>query len=138
MQAAQLRYEEIKIGSSYAFERIISQKDGQVFAQLSGDFNPLHTNEDFGAKSQFGCNIVHGMFAASLFSTLIGMYCPGECALYMSQTLHFRKPLFYGSSVVVRGTVVEKNDSIRMITMKTEIWQDSEMTVSGEAKVKIL
>jgi len=138
MKATQLRYEDIKVGLVYEFERTITAKDVRQFAELTGDQNPLHVDLAFGAQSQFGKNIVHGMLAGSLFSTLIGMYCPGERALYMSQTLQFRKPLFYGDNVKVHGTVAAKNDSIQVITLRTEIMQGDEVMVNGEAKVKVL
>lgn len=138
MNAAELRYEDIKIGAVYKFERIITEKDGRTFAELTGDHNPLHIDPAFGAQSQFRKNIVHGMLAGSLFSTLVGMYCPGRRALYVSQTLQFKKPLLYGDTVTVRGTVTDKHDSIKMVTLKTEVLRDGEVMVSGEAKVRVL
>lgn len=138
MTAALLDYEDIKVGGVYEFERVITHEDVIKFADLTGDCNPLHVDSVFGEKSQFGKNIAHGMLAASLFSKLVGMYCPGQNALYMSQTLQFCKPVFYGDGVVVRGTVVEKSDSIRMVTLKTEIVRDGEIMINGEAKAKVL
>lgn len=136
--AAQLRYEDIAVGAVYEFKRIISVDTVMAFATLTGDYNPLHRDPVFGAQSQFGKNIVHGMLAASFFSTLIGMYCPGMRALYMSQTLEFRKPMFYGDTVIVRGSVTAKHDSVHLITMKTEIIKGDEAMVEGEAKVRVL
>lgn len=133
-----LSYNDINVGDVHEFERTITQKDVLKFVELTGDHNPLHVDPAFGAQSQFGKNIVHGMLAGSLFSTLVGMYCPGERALYMSQTLQFRKPIFYGDHVVVRGTVVGKNDSIQVITLMTEILNGAEVLISGEAKAKVL
>ena len=122
----------------YSFERIITKKDVLSFATLTGDWNPLHTDEKYASKSQFGQNIVHGMLAGSLFSALIGMYCPGENSLYLSQTLDFRSPIFYNDLVEVRGEVVAKNDSIKVITLKTEILKEGKIVINGEAKVKLL
>ena len=56
----------------------------------------------------------------------------------MSQTLQFRKPVFYGDEVIVRGTVIEKSDSIKVITLKTEILHNGEVIINGEAKAKVL
>lgn len=137
-KAASLKYSEIQIGSTYSFERIVSQQDGQSFARLTGDYNPLHVDYDFAKKSQFKRNIVHGMMVAALFSTLVGMYCPGEYCLYISQTIKFKSPIFYGDTVSVRGTVINKSDSIKMITLKTEILKGDEIALTGEAMVKIM
>jgi len=133
-----MKYDNIKVGSVYSFQRKISQKDVMDFAHFTGDFNPLHVDRTFGEKSIFKRNIAHGMLTASLFSTLIGMHCPGETSLYLSQSLHFKRPLFFGDSVTVKGTVTHKNDSVKVIAIKMEILKGDEIITSGEAKVKVL
>ena len=133
-----LRYEDIKGGDSYSFTRIITAADIMSFAQLTGDHNPLHVDNAAAHQSPFGKNIAHGMLAGSLFSTLVGMHCPGRNALYLSQTLSFRSPIFPGDAITIKGTVREKNDSIRMITLKTEIINGDKVAVEGTAQVKVL
>lgn len=137
-KAPYLEYQDIRVGDIYGFERKITRKDVYDFAELTGDFNPLHTDKTYGEKSKFGNNIVHGMLAGSLFSTLIGMYCPGEKSLYLSQTLNFRRSIFPNDKVKVRGEVVGKNDSVKIITIKTEIFRDNTLIISGEAKASFL
>lgn len=137
-KAAQLQYEDIEIGAIYSFDRVITAEDIRRFADLTGDLNPLHTDALFGAQSPFHKNIAHGMFVGGLFSTLIGMYCPGERALYVSQTLQFRKPVFSGDCITVRGIVTEKHDSTHLITMKTEILRGMDLLIDGEARVKVV
>ena len=89
-KAAYLNYHDVKVGDIHEFEKQITRQDIDIFAELTGDFNPLHTDKSYGKKSKFGNNIVHGMLAGSLFSTLIGMYCLGEKSLYLSQNLNFK------------------------------------------------
>lgn len=136
--AALLIYNEIEIGNTFTFQRSISQEDVLTFSALTGDTSPLHVDEEFGRSSKFGKNIVHGMLVGSLFSTLVGMHCPGEKSLYMSQTLQFKLPLFVGDTVTVKGTVTQKHDAIRLITMKTEIFRGNDVIVTGEAKVRMM
>jgi 3-hydroxybutyryl-CoA dehydratase len=133
-----LCYPDIKEGEIFLFERKISKEDVMDFAKLTCDFNPLHVDEEYGKKSQFKQNIAHGMLAASLFSTLVGMHCPGEKSLYLSQTLNFRKPIYYNNMLTVKGTVVNKNDSLKILTLKTEILKEGKVMIDGEAKVKVL
>ena len=130
-------YGGIEIGHVSSFHRTITREDGLRFSQFTGDRNPLHVNSDFGKESRFGDNIVHGMLLAGLFSTLVGMYCPGERSLYLSQTAQFRLPLFYGEEVEVRGTVTDKSDAIMIVTLKMEIFRGDDLIVVGEAKVKL-
>lgn len=138
MKAANLTIAEIKNGDIYSFNKKISEDDVLKFAEITGDHNPLHVDKNFGKKSKFKRNLVHGMLAGSLFSTLVGMYCPGKNALYLSQTLSFKFPIFYGDVVIVRGTVMAKNDSINLINLRTEIIKNKKVCISGEAKIKIL
>jgi len=130
-------YGGIEIGQVSSFHRTVKRADGLRFSDLTGDRNPLHVNSDFGKESRFGDNIVHGMLLASLFSTLVGMYCPGERSLYLGQTAQFRLPLFYGEEVEVRGTVTDKSDAIMIVTLKTEIYRGDDLIVVGQAKVKL-
>jgi len=132
-----MKYEDIKIGDVYSFEKTLNKKDVLDFAKLTGDHNKLHVDETFGKNSKFKQNISHGMLAGSLFSTIIGMHCPGEDGFYVSQTLNFKNPIFYGDKVTVRGTVINKNDSVKMITLKTEILKEDKVAVIGEAKAVV-
>ena len=138
MKAKDLSLSDIKEGETYQFTKKITSNDVLEFANLTGDFNPLHVDKEFGEKSQFKRNIVHGMLVGSMFSTLIGMYCPGMKSLYLSQTLNFKIPIFYDDTVTVKGTVTAKNDAIHLITLKTEIIKEGKICIKGEAKIKIL
>jgi len=133
-----MKYNNIKIGDVYSFEKTLNKKDVLDFAKLTGDHNKLHVDEKFGKNSKFKQNITHGMLAGSLFSTIIGMYCPGENGLYISQTLNFKTPIFYGDKLLVKGTVTNKNDSVKLITLKTEILKENRVAISGEAKAMVL
>ncbi len=132
------KYSEINIGDVHEFEKVITKEDIETFAGLTGDYNPLHVNEDFAKNTSFKKNVVHGMLAGSLFSTLVGMYCPGRDNLYLAQSLNFVKPIFPGDRILVRGTIKNKIDAVKMILMKTEILKDSAVVINGEAKVKVL
>ena len=135
-KAAKLNYNEIIVGAEYQFTKKIHRQLVLDFAQLTGDYSPLHTDLEFGKTCSFRQNVVHGMLLGSLFSTLVGMYCPGERCLYISQSLNFKKPIFYEDTVIVKGTVLSKTDSIQLVTMKTEIIKHSEIAINGEARIQ--
>lgn len=137
-KANKLAFDQIKIHDVFEFTRKVTQKEVARFAELSGDLNPIHVDEDFAKATPFGQRIAHGMLLASFFSSLVGMYCPGENSLYLSQSLNFRKPLFLGREVKVRGEVIGKSDSLKLITLRTTIVEGDEVLVFGEAKVKFL
>lgn len=137
-KSARLTYADVQIGNTYSFETILNDEDIRHFAEITGDHNPLHTDPKYGEKTLFKKNIAHGMLVGSLFSRLIGMHCPGENSLYLSQTLEFKKPVFAGEILTVRGIVTQKVDSAQLIVLKTEIMSQGEMRVQGEARAKFL
>lgn len=135
---AKIKYSDIQLGAGYEFEKKLTQRDVLKFAELTGDFNPLHVDRRFGNESIFGKNIIHGMLVGSLFSTLVGMYYPGEKNLYISQTLQFKKPVYPNETIKVRSTVVGKNDSVKLITIRTDILKNEEILITGTAVVRVL
>tara|TARA_X000001036_G_scaffold235546_1_gene219847 strand:+ start:23 stop:445 length:423 start_codon:yes stop_codon:yes gene_type:complete len=131
-------FDEIEIGLNHNFEIIITKKLIEDFAKISGDFNPLHMNEQYSKKSKFGRRICHGMLLSSFFSKLIGMYLPGKNALYFSQNLNFMEPCFMDDKIFVRGEVVDKSESTRMIKIKTTIKNEEEkILIEGIAQVLV-
>lgn len=131
-----LSFEQIKIGDKVRFEEKIDQARIDTFANISGDHNPLHMDESYAANTKFKKRVCHGMLLASFFSKLVGMHMPGKSALYFSQTLNFQAPCYVGDEIVVQGEVIDKSDSIKMITLKTLIYsQNGTCLVDGVAKV---
>lgn len=134
----ELKYEDIKVGDIFSLERFIDEASVDKFADLSGDYNPLHMDEQYAKKTEFKERIVHGMLLASLFSNLVGMKCAGKGSLYLSQDLHFKKALPMNNKVKVEGKVVTKIDSVKIIEMKTVIKDsNNNLLVDGIARVKV-
>ena len=132
---SELTIDEINIGLQKSFEVKITQKLINDFAQLSGDYNPLHTDKTFAQSNNFKTNVCHGMLLGSLFSRLVGMYIPGKHSLYFSQSLNFIKPAYVDDIVTVNGKVISKSNSTKLITLKMSIKNLENELVSGEAKV---
>ena len=132
----QYTFDSINVGINYEFKIIITEKLISDFSVISGDFNPLHMDENYATKTKFKKRVCHGMLLASFFSRLIGMYIPGKQALYFSQSLNFISPCFIGDTVKVTGTVTKKTSATKMLTIKTEIHnQNNDCIVNGVAKV---
>ena len=116
-----LNFTDIQIGDKISFKMEISEEQVQKFADISGDYNPLHMDEIYAQNSKFKQKIAHGMLLGSYFSQLVGMYLPGKNALYLSQTLQFPSPCFINDKITVKGEVISKSDSLKIITLKTTI-----------------
>ena len=131
-------FNEIKIGLEHHFEISIDEKLERDFAKISGDFNPLHMDEQYAKKTKFGKRVCHGMLLGSFFSRLVGMYLPGKNALYFSQNLNFVEPCFIGDIVIVKGKIINKSESTKMIKIETTIKNNTgKLLVEGIAQVLV-
>ena len=129
-------FEEIKIGMKESFQVNITESMENNFAEITGNYNPLASNKEYAATTNYKKRICPGMFTASFFSRLTGMYLPGKYALVYSQSLNFINICFIGDKITVEGEVIEKNDATKMITINTKITnQDGKKLISGKALV---
>lgn len=136
-QISSLEFDEIEIGMEKSFCVVIDDQILRKFSNITGDYNPLHLDEDYAKNTKFKKRICHGMLLSSFFSRLIGMEIPGENGLYFSQTLQFKMPAYIGDEIIVKAKVIEKKISVRMIILKTEIYRKNDCLVEGIAKVII-
>lgn len=133
------RLKELHVGYSDAVTRTITADDVAAFARLSGDYNELHVDDEFAARTEFAQRVVHGFLHASLLSTLVGMKIPGRGALYLSQTIEFTSAVFIGDTVEARGTITKLDPVTRILTMDTVITnQKGEEVLRGIATAKVL
>ena len=129
-------FDEISIGDKAKFTKTVSAKDVESFAEITGDRNPVHLDEEFAANSMFKRRIVHGMLSASLISTVLGTDLPGANTIYMSQEVKFLAPVFLGDTLTAVIKVIEKKEDKRTLTFHTVVKnQDGKTVVDGQAKV---
>ena len=129
-------FDEIEIGMQKSFKIYISEDMLDDFAKLSGDDNPLHMNEEYASSTSFKKRVCSGMFLASFFSRLVGMYLPGKHALHISQSLNFVNPCFIGETITVEGKVIDKSPATKIIKLETTITNESgKRIIDGKAQV---
>ena len=132
----ELKFHEICIGQINTFQIKITEKMVDDFANFSGDYNPLHMEQNFAKSKNFKNRVCHGMLLSSFFSRLIGMYLPGKNSLYFSQTINFQLPCYVNQKITVSGEVKEIIPSIKTIVLETKIFNDSEdCLIDGIANV---
>ena len=134
---ADLKLKDIEIGQKKSFEVVVTESMVDDFAKLSGDNNPLHMDENYAKSNNFENRVCHGMLLASFFSRLVGMYIPGENALYFSQSLKFQYPCFINDRIKIHGEVIDKSLATKIITLKTTISKDKHQIVDGIGKVLV-
>ena len=92
-------FDEIKIGDTASLVRTLSKKDIDLFAVMSGDVNPAHVDEEYARSDLFHKIVAHGMWGASLISTLLGTKLPGPGTIYLDQSLSFHHPVMVGDTI---------------------------------------
>ncbi|MDQ1639155.1 MAG: 3-hydroxybutyryl-CoA dehydratase [Pyrinomonadaceae bacterium] len=128
----------LQIRDTASISRQITDADIRAFAELSGDFNPVHLDDEFARTTRFGRRIAHGMLGASLISTVLGTKLPGQGAIYLSQTLQFLAPVFPGDTITAKVTVTKIKEGKPIVTLETVCEnQRGEMLIRGEAVVLV-
>ena len=113
--------EEMHEGLSAEFTTQVTEESMALFCRLTGDVSPIHMDEAYAQKRGQPGRVVYGMLSASLFSTLAGVYLPGETCLLHSVEAKFVKPVFIGDTLTVSGRVQEVNETFREVTIKAVI-----------------
>ena len=138
MTPHELSIEEIQIGNSATFSRTWTNDDVSMFAQISGDMNSLHMDDEYARTTKFRKRLVHGMLLGSLCSTLVGVYLPGKRCLYLKQSLLFKKPVYIGDTIIVLGTVTGKSIVTSILTISITMKKENDIVLEGEACVQVL
>ncbi len=99
--------DELKPGMSESFTKTVTERDVQLFGEVSGDMNPVHFDEKFARSTIFRGRIAHGVLSISFLSTVLGMKMPGPGTIFISATTHFKAPVRIGDTVTATCTVRE-------------------------------
>jgi len=111
----------MKVGEKATFTKTVTQVDDTLFAGISGDFNPVHIDEEYAKTTMFKTRIVHGAYTVSLISAVIGMKLPGPGCIYGSQTIKFTNPVHIGDTLTAIAEVIEKKDKGKRLIIKTSV-----------------
>ena len=130
-------FEDLTVGTTDKFSRIISEADIQAFARVSGDQNPAHLNPGYAKGTIFKGCIAHGILTASFISTVIGTRMPGPGCIYVSQNLKFKAPVRAGDMVKAVCTVTELNAKRRFAEIKTQCFVGDILVIDGNATVMV-
>ena len=124
------------VGATASVTKTITDGDVRLFAELSGDRNPIHLSDAYASRTRFGQRIAHGVLVTGLVSNVIGMQLPGEGAIYLSQNNRFTAPAFIGDTVTATATVSAVREDKAIITLETRcVNQRGETLVTGESVV---
>jgi acyl dehydratase len=135
---AQYRLDDISLGLTKNFKIKVTESMTEEFAKLTGDYSPLHMEEEYARTTNFGHRICHGMLVGSFFSRLVGMYLPGKYGLLLSYSLRHLLPCFLDQEIKVEGRVVDKSSATRIITVSASVTDSfGKIIINGTLKVLV-
>ncbi len=127
--------EDLEIGMSRGLSKIVTDRDIELFAEVSTDRNPVHLDDAYAHDTIFEGRIAHGMLTAGLVSAVIGEQLPGHGTVYLGQTLKFMAPVRPGDMVHVEVTVLSIDHSKRRVSLETMARVGETVVLKGEALV---
>ncbi|MBA3769278.1 MAG: MaoC family dehydratase [Blastocatellia bacterium] len=130
---------QVTIGDTFSVSKVMSDAVVRAFAELSGDYNPIHLDDEFAKNTRFGKRIAHGMLSGALLSAVLGNEFRERKIVYVSQSMRFVAPVFIDDAVTATATVKSIRDDKPLVTIDTTCTnQNGEVTLTGEAVLLIL
>lgn len=130
-------YEEISVGDRASFTKTISETDVYLYAGISGDFNPVHIDEEYAKTTPFGRRIAHGGLAGSLLAPVLGMKLPGLGTVALEVTQKYRAPVYPGDTITCEVQVTGKVERLKAVEMKI-LWTNQAGTTVSKGKCTVL
>lgn len=130
---------DLAIGDIFSTSRLVTDELIRKFADVSGDYNPIHLDEEFAKTTRFGKRIAHGMLSGAFISAVLGNKFKDRKIVYLSQTMKFTAPVYIDDTVTATATVTNIREDRGIVTLETICTnQNGETLVRGEAAVMIL
>ena len=129
--------EDFSVGMESTTEKTVTIEDIKRFAEVSGDFNPVHLDEEFAKKTIFKGRIAHGFLTASFISTIIATELPGPGSIYLKQSLKFLAPVYIDEKILVKVRIIEINIEKSKVKLITECFKNKTLVLTGEAEILI-
>lgn len=127
--------DELEIGMSAETSMVVTGERIDIFAELTGDKNPIHVDEEFAKSTMFGKRIAHGALSASLISAILGNDLPGPGAVFVELNMRFRRPAFIDDEITARAEVAEINERTGRVKMKVSCSVNGKQIIRGNAGV---
>lgn len=126
---------ELQIGEKASFVKTIGECDIYGFSGLTGDFNPVHVNEEYAKSTRFKKRIAHGGLVLGLMGPVMGMKLPGLGTIILDLYIRWKAPVYIGDTITAELEVVGKDEARHIVTLRCT-WknQDGSIVAEGETK----
>jgi 3-hydroxybutyryl-CoA dehydratase len=111
-------YSQIEVGMKASLSKTISESDVYLHAGITGDFNPMHVNEEYAKTTQFGARIAHGSLVESFMAPVLGTKLPGLGTVALEKKCRFVAPTYFGDTLTSTAEVIEKLDAKKWVRLK--------------------
>lgn len=143
MSLEPVKWDDYEVGQSASFTKVVTEEDVMKFAEVTGDFNPIHVNPEYAKTQMFGKQVAHGALSSGIISAVLGTKLFGPGVLYGGQTVKFIKPVFFGDEVTAIATVKEKftkkDGKLKFIICDTVVKnQNGDVVTSGEGTILVM
>jgi len=128
---------KIKIGDKAIATRVFDEESGRFFAKLTGDYNPVHFDAAYASNTIFKKPIVHGPFVITLITTLFATDIPGPGSVYLSHTVNYLHPVYYGDKITASVEVIDINEKNHVFLKTVCLNQDGDLILDGVARLKV-
>ena len=127
--------ELLNVGDSHKSTFSFTQEQVAIFAELTGDKNPIHLDAEYAANTRFKKRIIHGHLTSSIFTKVLGMEFPGEGSIYMKQETEYLFPMVVDTEYEAVFTVIEVNREKHIAKIQGEVFikGTSRKTIHGVA-----
>lgn len=129
--------EDLVVGQSASLSKTVNEADVAGFAEITGDFNPVHVDEDYARGTIFKGRIAHGMLTAGVLSAVLGTELPGPGAIYMSQNMKFRAPVMLGDTIVASVVIEEIIMNKKQVRLSCQCHVGDTLVLDGEARLMV-
>lgn len=130
--------DQLEVGMKASISKTVTERDVEMFAIATGDYNPAHTDDEYAAHSFFKKRVAHGMLGAGLISAVLGMKLPGAGTIYLGQEVKFVKPIYMDDEITAEAEVLEliPKKNFTLCRLATRVYnQDGDLLVDGVANV---
>ena len=129
--------DEVAVGDSASYSKTITENDIYLFAGITGDFNPIHLDEDYARKTRYHGRIAHGGITTSLVAPVLGTLLPGVGSVIQDMQCHFKAPVYPGDTITVTATVAARDKEKNRLQMHLK-WENQEGRVVSEGDAVVI
>ena len=131
-------YSDLLVGDSISLKQTATNEYVAEMAELTGDINPVHLDDDYAATSIFGRRIAHGLFCDGMLSRMLGTDLPGLGTIYMEKHIQFRAPVYIGEEIETSLTITNLTDGKNLVDLSFVCGKaDGTVVAKGEVRVKL-